>query len=265
MAISFYMWEAGLDSTATDFSGWIAAQGSTNRSVAFGRDIVLSANTVVPSTIDIIDFYNNSKFTGNYTLTINKMSAMPRHQIFGTGVNVIWGSGAVPFVMPEWFGYTNQITTASGNFYFTGSGNFIGNVHSKTEPTVSSHLTTKNYVDNLPEYFEKSLNVYNPEGTIPTGEFLVWEYPYVAGSGVALDGKVLTWGNVSGTVNFRIKNGTSSMYNATTPAPGVNFIIGPFSNNTFTYLNRLYINIESVSGSISQFFCQINLRRKSVI
>ena len=174
MAISIYNWTKDTGTTSASFDIWVAAQGSTPRSLSIGTDITVTGNLTLPSTIDITTITNNAKFTGSgKTLTINKMSAQPRHQIFDAGLNVLFASGATTYILPEWFGsgngnvcfgsgvvtplskvyidggvsIGNNIEAGSGNLYVSGSGSFSDVVHGG-EPTIDTHLTTKYYVDN---------------------------------------------------------------------------------------------------------------------
>jgi len=174
MSITVYKWTKQAETTSVDLSDWFKDQGVVPKSIAIGKDITLSADLVVPDTIDIVDFYNDARFLGNYNLTINKMSALPRYQIFGSGINLTFGPNAVPFILPLWFGSGNNngniligsgmhtplskvyveggmsigtnLSAGSGNLYVSGSGSFTGVVHGAT-PTIDTHLTTKLYVD----------------------------------------------------------------------------------------------------------------------
>ena len=66
---------------------------------------------------------------------------IPKHQIFDSSVNVTFVSGAVSYVLPEWFGSGNgNIGFTSGNItplskvYIDGTSNYID--------TTSSNLTS---------------------------------------------------------------------------------------------------------------------------
>lgn len=173
MTISIYNWLKDSGNVSTSFDSWVAAQGTTPKSLSIGSDVTITGNLTLPSTIDIVTFTNNAKFTGSgKTLTINKMSAQPRHQIFDTGLNVVFGPNAVSYILPDWFGSGNgnifigsgvstplskvyveggmsigtNLAAGSGNLYVAGSGAFTGVVHGAT-PTVDTHLTTKLYTD----------------------------------------------------------------------------------------------------------------------
>lgn len=173
MAINVYSWTQQSGVSAVSFDAWVASQGTTQRSLSIGTDVTITGNLTLPSTIDLVTFTNGAKFQGTgKTLTINKMSALPKHQVFAAGLNVVFATGAVNLVFPEWFGSGNgniligngvktplskiyveggvaigtNLTAGSGNLYVSGSGAFTGVVHGAT-PTVNTHLTTKLYVD----------------------------------------------------------------------------------------------------------------------
>jgi hypothetical protein len=191
MAINIYNWTKEIEINVTSFDSWVASLGVTNKSLMVGTDITITGNLTL-SSIDLTTFANNAKFQGTgKTLTITKMSAIPRHQIFDTGLNVIFNSGAVSFILPEWFGSGNgnilignsintplskvyveggvsigdNVTAGSGNLWVTGSGVFNGVVHGAT-PTVNTHLTSKLYVDTA----SGALNTYitNASGQLST-------------------------------------------------------------------------------------------------
>lgn len=173
MAISVYNWLKDSGSTSTSFNTWVTDQGGIPRSLSIGADVTITGNLTIPSTIDIVTITNNAKFTGTgKTLTINRMTATPRHQIFDTGLHVLFASGATTYILPEWFGSGNgnvcfgsgintpktkvyveggvaigtNLNAGSGNLYVAGSGTFAGVVHGVT-PVGNTDLTTKLYVD----------------------------------------------------------------------------------------------------------------------
>jgi hypothetical protein len=192
MAITVYNWTKDSGNVSTSFDAWVAAQGSSPRSLAIGSDVTITGNLTIPSTIDITTITNNAKFTGTgKTLTINRMSARPRHQIFDTGMNVLFASGATTYIVPEWFGSGNgnicfgsgintpltkiyveggvaigtNLNAGSGNLYVAGSGAFTGVVHGAA-PTVNTHLTTKLYVDTTSGVI--NTNLTNSSGQLNT-------------------------------------------------------------------------------------------------
>jgi hypothetical protein len=146
MTISIHNWVKDSGTIETSFEDWVTEQGSTPRSLSIGEDIILVSGLELPSTIDIVTFTNNAMMIGSgLTLTINKMTATPRHQIFDSDLNVVFNDGAVGFIYPEWFGTTGNII-GSGSLYMTSSGGFNGPVVA-SDPTMNTHLTTKLYVD----------------------------------------------------------------------------------------------------------------------
>jgi hypothetical protein len=100
MAVSVSVFNKTTLATYLTFSAWLAAV-STSKSIIIATDVEILGSVVVPSTIDIVGFRNNAKFTGSGSITINKMSANPAHQIFDSTLASVSLSGAVK---PVWFG-----------------------------------------------------------------------------------------------------------------------------------------------------------------
>lgn len=248
MAITVYNWTKDSGNVSASFDTWVGAQGSTPRSLAIGADITITGNLTIPSTIDITTITNNAKFTGSgKTLTINRMTATPRHQIFDTGLHVLFASGATTYILPEWFGSGNgnvcfgsgintprtkvyveggvaigtNLNAGSGNLYVAGSGTFAGVVHG-VAPVGNTDLTTKLYVDTASGALDTRIN--NSGG-------------YTANVSGQLDTRISATGlyaaNVSGQLNTYITN-TSGQLNTK-----INNISGVLIGRTITTATTL--------------------------
>lgn len=82
----------------------VADIGSTPTDLYISQDTTCTANTTVPSTLNLIFGAGADVNQGAYTLTINGGITAPLAQIFsGTGP-IIFGVGAIREVYPEWWG-----------------------------------------------------------------------------------------------------------------------------------------------------------------
>jgi hypothetical protein len=282
MAITVYNWQKDAGTLETSFESWVSAQGSTPRSLSIGTDITLTGSLELPATIDIVTMTNNAKFNGTgLTLTINKMSAAPRHRIFNTGLNVVFNSGAVSFIYPEWFGsgngnisfgsglitpqsrvYVDQgiaiggnLAVGSGSLYASGSGVFVGNVHG-AEPTVNTHLTTKLYVDNTSGVLEANKVPYSGA----TGDVNLGEYKLsvsniqfdLTPSGITNTDGLLRWNSTDGTLDLGMSSGDITMQIGQEMFMKVRNITGSVINNgTPVYVSGRTGNRPNIYPAIS--------------
>ena len=123
MAAVVYKYTKEIEATYLTFSAWISAIGSDERSIIIATDTEITGTVTVPSNIDIAGFYNGAKFTGTGTLTINKMSCDPQHQIFDIGLTV---SLLTRVSKVTWFGGSfsraiSALSTTGGDVLFTGT------------------------------------------------------------------------------------------------------------------------------------------------
>lgn len=221
MSITIYRWVKEANSLYDNFQSWVAAQGSTNASVAIGQDIILTDDLIIPPNIDLVDFYNGAKFSGPHVLSIGSMSAKPRHQIFISGVNVTFSGISVDYISPTWFGSGNgnlfigsgmhtpasklvidgglsvgaNIAAGSGNLYVNGSGAFNGIVSGST-PVSNNHLTTKLYVDTISGQLDARINATGLYATNVSGQLNT----YITNTSGQLSARI-TASALSGTTN----------------------------------------------------------------
>ena len=107
MAIDKKQIDSTIIASYGSFAAWVTAQSTTPISIIIAVDIDLESGTItLPATIDLYGFVNNAKFS-NGTLTINKMSARPHHQIFSSNMVVTFAYQAI--VLPEWWGAATGI------------------------------------------------------------------------------------------------------------------------------------------------------------
>lgn len=115
MAAVVYKYTKEIEATYLTFSAWISAIGSDERSIIIATDTEITGTVTVPSNIDIAGFYNGAKFTGTGSLTINKMSCDPQHQIFDSTLTAV--TLACKDIRAEWFGAVGGGVTDSSNAF----------------------------------------------------------------------------------------------------------------------------------------------------
>ncbi|MCK9428853.1 MAG: hypothetical protein M0R17_02430 [Candidatus Omnitrophica bacterium] len=206
MAITTYNWVKESGHLYDNFNTWVTNQEDNEVSVAIGQNIVLTGDLTIPSGINIIEFYNGAGFYGPYNLTISRMTAKPRHQIFNSGCTCTFQIGAIDYLLPEWFGSGNgnlyfgltntipsikiplsriyidgglaigdNINTGNGNLYVNGSGTFGGNIHLNELSTVDGVdiSTLPTYISNTSGQLDSRItsntnNLSNTSGQLST-------------------------------------------------------------------------------------------------
>lgn len=268
MAINVYNWVKDSGNSYTNFDAWVADQGSTQRSLSIGTDVTITGNLNIPSNIDFVNFVNGAKLIGpGVTVTINKMSAQPRYQIFDTGLNILFGPNAVSFVLPDWFGSGNGniqvgsgITTPLSKIYVdggvaigtnvnagtnslvvAGSGSFTGVVHGAA-PTVNTHLTPKLYVDTASGALNTRINNSGEYAANVSGQLNT----YITNTSGQLNSRLL---NISGVLIGRTTSTTTTLLST----EGILRCSGTFQVNLYQSTGSLRVHhIKNVgSGTIT--------------
>ena len=105
----------------------ITAIGATECVLWIDKDETLTGNAVFPATTRLA-FTNGAILTpGAFTATINRLEPMGAVQIF-SGAGVLFAVGAVPYVMPEWWGADATGAADSTNAIQYAIDSLIGNV-----------------------------------------------------------------------------------------------------------------------------------------
>lgn len=88
-----------------DLNAAITAIGSTPTTLNISTtDFPLTGNATVPATLTLTTTYPGSIDQGAYTLTINSPFSAGRNQVFTGSGSVVFGSGSVDEIYPEWWG-----------------------------------------------------------------------------------------------------------------------------------------------------------------
>lgn len=86
-----------------DFVTAVSSIGSTAGTLLIPRSVAVGSATTVPSTLHT-KLIGQGMLTGSVTVTFNGPFEAPLKQVFGSGLTVVFGSGVIPTVYPEWWG-----------------------------------------------------------------------------------------------------------------------------------------------------------------
>ena len=94
-----------------DWDDAIATIGATKATLIIDEDTEVTNLDEVPETTTL-KFINGAKLTGSgKSITINRLDHSATWQIFGDGLTVTFGSGAVTYAIPQWTGTTGDGAT----------------------------------------------------------------------------------------------------------------------------------------------------------
>ena len=108
--ITAYVTDRTAQATYASLNAYLSAKGGLYVSPTFSGGVLkVIGKCIVPSNVDLFALSSNFKFIGNTgsatdTVYISHMTAHPTSQIFDTSVTVLFASGCVDEVKPEWFG-----------------------------------------------------------------------------------------------------------------------------------------------------------------
>jgi hypothetical protein len=115
-AVNVYKPSKTVVNTFANFNAYVTAKKDTATSLQIGNNWTISGKCTVGVNIDLNNFVGGGRFYGASgsavdTLLINRMSARPMSQIFDTSLTVLFASGSVDEVRPEWWGARGDSVT----------------------------------------------------------------------------------------------------------------------------------------------------------